>query len=277
MWRQGFRQAAKGLFEMLGMRMQLVNIVRMVVDDPSAGHVPESWVYGPVHSRRFGNSLGISFSRAGQWACGWRCPYCQLGHLPKPVEAEPAVFAEVPELLAELDHALSTATALDVITIAGSGEPTDHPRCAELFAAIVERAHRSGTRVTLLTNGDGLGHSCQVADLDGMTVFVKWDPGPRQGAWRRLAAEDRFARFATLPALQVQTLVFDGPGGGNSSDDLRRRWQDDIRRLAPRAVQVTTIERPPPSARLRPLSAEALQAWAAAAAAALELPVRVFV
>ena len=34
-------------------------------------------IYGPIHSRRFGTSLGINLLPAGRKVCSFNCVYCQ--------------------------------------------------------------------------------------------------------------------------------------------------------------------------------------------------------
>jgi len=42
-------------------------------------------VYGPVHSRRLGLSLGINVLPLGKKTCSFDCVYCQLGRTDNPV------------------------------------------------------------------------------------------------------------------------------------------------------------------------------------------------
>lgn len=78
-------------------------------------------IYGPVPSRRFGLSLGVDV--LPHKTCSLDCTYCQLGPTDRLV-AEPAAFYPVEEILADVAEALEDGPRPDVITLAGSGEPT---------------------------------------------------------------------------------------------------------------------------------------------------------
>jgi wyosine [tRNA(Phe)-imidazoG37] synthetase (radical SAM superfamily) len=104
-------------------------------------------VYGPVPSRRLGASLGVDVVPLK--ACPYDCIYCQLGSTRK-LTAERVAFFPVDEILADVERRLQLWPPPDVLTIAGSGEPT-------LFTglgALIDGIKRiTDTRVALLTNG----------------------------------------------------------------------------------------------------------------------------
>lgn len=239
-------------------------------------HVPESLVYGPVSSRRFGRSLGVSCSWPGRRACGWRCAYCQLGHLPDDVGA----VAPADAVVAAVATALRTDTGrLDAITIAGGGEPLDHPEFPVIVDAVSALAAAVHAPLVVLTNGDRLGDA-EVRRALGRAdrVWVKYDPGPRGGSWGPPAQRaGRLSRLAEARPLRIQAMLYgaaDGPGC--DTDALRRSWLDDLRALPVVEVHLTTVEREPGDRRMRPLRAERLAVWRDAAADALRIPVTAF-
>lgn len=81
------------------------------------------YVFGPVPSRRLGQSLGID--PIPLKTCNWNCIYCQLGRSVPMTNERRSYFpkeefvAEVKDALARLDPA-----EVDWITFVGSGEPT---------------------------------------------------------------------------------------------------------------------------------------------------------
>ncbi len=246
-----------------------------------ADHVPGSLVYGPVDSRRFGRSLGVSFSEPGFRACRWGCPYCQLGHLgAPPADAGPVSLAR---LQAETEHALAMTdlAALDVVTLAGGGEPTDHPDFAAYVRWLADRLAGSGVRLVLLTNADGLGNEDNLAALAHIAAaYVKWDPGAPQGSWSALARSTRVDRYVLVSAisqLRIQSLLFARDGGlpGNASDEDRQRWLSDMRRIGPVEIHLTTVDRRPGDAALVAVEPAVLAHWAATTREALDVEVRV--
>ncbi len=78
-------------------------------------------IYGPVPSRRFGLSLGVDL--LPHKTCSMDCIYCQLGPSDS-VEIEQQTFYPVEDILDDVRDALRRGPKPDVITLAGSGEPT---------------------------------------------------------------------------------------------------------------------------------------------------------
>ena len=104
-------------------------------------------VYGPVPSRRFGLSLGIDLLPSK--TCPFDCIYCQVGPTDR-LTAEPERFYPVAEILADVAAALEDGPEPDVITLAGSGEPTLY---SELGALIDGLHGLARIPVLLITNG----------------------------------------------------------------------------------------------------------------------------
>ncbi|MCP4669527.1 MAG: radical SAM protein, partial [Deltaproteobacteria bacterium] len=105
-----------------------------------------SHVFGPVPSRRLGLSLGIDLIPAK--TCTFDCLYCQVGRTTRRT-LEPRPFVPVGDVAEEVEKRLQK-TVPDVITLAGSGEPTLHSRIDHVIAAIKEMTK---TKVAVLTNG----------------------------------------------------------------------------------------------------------------------------
>jgi len=83
------------------------------------------YIYGPVHSRRLGLSLGLSLTP--HKTCNFDCVYCQLGST-SALQTERKEYVPVKQVYDELREWL-TANAciskqLAYITISGCGEPT---------------------------------------------------------------------------------------------------------------------------------------------------------
>ena len=93
-------------------------------------------VFGPVHSRRLGLSLGVNLLPADGKLCTFDCLYCECGlneeHRPKTDMPSRALVAQ--KLEERIRSLALEGRPVDAITFAGNGEPTMHPD----FAAIVE-------------------------------------------------------------------------------------------------------------------------------------------
>lgn len=104
------------------------------------------YLYGPVSSWRFGNSLGIDPISRPEKVCTFDCVYCQAGRTEVfPQERE--VFVVTEDLMEEI-QALPPMF-LDTITFAGNGEPTLAKNLGEMIEAV--KALRE-EEITVITN-----------------------------------------------------------------------------------------------------------------------------
>ena len=82
-------------------------------------------IYGPIHSRRLGVSLGVNLMPTNAKLCTFDCVYCECGW------NQPVSHPRLPtreQVRDALNSQLSTLNSqLDVITFSGNGEPTLHP------------------------------------------------------------------------------------------------------------------------------------------------------
>jgi wyosine [tRNA(Phe)-imidazoG37] synthetase (radical SAM superfamily) len=92
-------------------------------------------IFGPVRSRRLGVSLGINLLPNNRKVCNFNCIYCECGWNPKDKSSEKLPTKKEVETLLELKLADMKAKRqlLDVITYAGNGEPTMHPKFSEII------------------------------------------------------------------------------------------------------------------------------------------------
>jgi len=107
------------------------------------------YIFGPVPSRRLGQSLGIDTIPLK--TCNWNCVYCQLGRsIPLTNERRECFPRE--EILAEAKSALTAHPPgeIDWITLVGSGEPTLHTGIGWLIRQVKEL---TTIPVAVITNG----------------------------------------------------------------------------------------------------------------------------
>jgi wyosine [tRNA(Phe)-imidazoG37] synthetase (radical SAM superfamily) len=83
------------------------------------------YVFGPLPSRRLGQSLGID--PIPSKTCNWSCVYCQLGRT-RPLVDERKEYIPKEEIVEEVRETLASHKPGDIdwITFVGSGEPTLH-------------------------------------------------------------------------------------------------------------------------------------------------------
>lgn len=108
-------------------------------------------IFGPLTSRRFGQSLGIDLSVHTK-QCNFDCVYCELKGA-KPVdriENPPSVE----EVIKELKKALEKYDDLDVITFTANGEPTLYPYLDALIDEVDKI--KKGVKTLILSNGSNI-------------------------------------------------------------------------------------------------------------------------
>lgn len=88
-----------------------------------------STIFGPIHSRRLGVSLGVNLTPDDGKVCTFDCLYCEAGFNAQgpgttglPPRAKVAA-----DLQGKLSEMRDAGQPLDVITFSGNGEPTLHP------------------------------------------------------------------------------------------------------------------------------------------------------
>jgi wyosine [tRNA(Phe)-imidazoG37] synthetase (radical SAM superfamily) len=208
-------------------------------------------LYGPVRSRRYGRSLGINLNPGAYKLCSFNCIYCHYGGTDK----------------LTVESALRSPTQLDVITFSGNGEPTLHPRFADIVDAVVRLRdeHRPGVKVALLSNSSGLGRpevrQC-IPRLD-LPVF-KLDAGTERTFRRvnRPAAGVKFgdivSRLESLENVYIQTILIDGSPSNTHPDEILAYFER-IREIRPRAVHMYSTDRPVPDTRVAKVDPEWLE------------------
>lgn len=113
-------------------------------------------IYGPVHSRRLGLSLGINLMPSDGKICTFDCLYCECGfnkdhrtHTPYPTRE--AVYSALEKQLIQMHN---DGTHPDVLTFAGNGEPTANPHFAEIIDDTIALRNRwcPKAKISVLSN-----------------------------------------------------------------------------------------------------------------------------
>ncbi|MCF6244889.1 MAG: radical SAM protein [Sulfurovum sp.] len=104
-------------------------------------------IFGPIHSRRFGKSLGVDLS-PGLKQCNFDCLYCELA--PAPTMDAYVDVVSVEEIVSAIKQALEVHKDIDFITLTANGEPTLYPHLSELIDEI--NTFKGNTKTLILTN-----------------------------------------------------------------------------------------------------------------------------
>lgn len=128
-----------------------------------------STIFGPIHSRRLGTSLGVNLMPADGKVCTFDCLYCEAGF-----NAQGTGNAGLPpraEVKLQLEDKLramkSAGERLDVITFSGNGEPTLHPDFAGVIDDVIELRdlYFPQVKISVLSNATRIDRPDVVAAL----------------------------------------------------------------------------------------------------------------
>ena len=229
-------------------------------------------IFGPIHSRRLGLSLGINLLPADGKVCTFDCLYCECGfnsnHRPQqPMPTREAV-AEA------LEQRLQTMTAEgrlpDVLTFAGNGEPTCHPHFAEIVDDTIQLRDRycPEAKVSVLSNSTMI-HRQAVHDAllkvdNNILKLDTIDPQFIDKVDRPVGTYDVELIVRRLKAFHghviIQTMFLKGDGIDNTTDDYVNPWLEAVKDIAPQQVMIYTIDRETPDLSLRKATHEELDA-----------------
>jgi len=238
-------------------------------------------VYGPVHSRRLGRSLGVNLAPAGCKACNFNCAYCQYGWTKFPV---PRDWPRPSDVIQAVDEALARTPDVDYLTVAGNGEPTLHPGFAPIAEGLFHvRARRApDVKLALLSNGstlDRLDVRYSLARFDERSM--KLDAGDAT-TFRLMNASsvplDRLlSNLRSVGHLTLQSIFVQDSEGviDNTAPRATEAWLEALRRVNPRRVDLYTVARSTARPSLRKVGPSTLEKIAARVTA-LGIPARVF-
>jgi wyosine [tRNA(Phe)-imidazoG37] synthetase (radical SAM superfamily) len=221
------------------------------------------YVYGPVPSRRLGQSLGIDTIPFK--TCNWNCVYCQLGRTSPPTNERRDYFP-VSEILAEVESTLKTHQAgeIDWITFVGSGEPTLHASFGEIIRKV--RAMTS-LPIAVITNGSLL-HLPEVREeLLTADVVLPTVCAGTEKLYRKInrpmaelgfdefisgivAFRDQFPGKLWVEVMLVKDL--------NDSEDALQDLAAVLKRIRPDEVHLNSPTRPPCEPWVKPVDKAAL-------------------
>lgn len=233
-------------------------------------------IFGPVHSRRLGLSLGINLLPADGKVCSFDCIYCECGfnedHRPAlPLPTRKAVAKALEERLIQMR---AEGRMPDVLTFAGNGEPTCHPHFAEIISDTIRLRNQycSEAKVSVLSNATMI-HRQTVHDalmqvdnnilkLDTIDPLYINKVDHPNGTYDVDAIIDRMKAFNGH--LIIQTMFMRGDCNGESVDNTGEEyvapWLEAVKDIKPQQVMIYTIDRETPTQGLLKATHEQLDA-----------------
>lgn len=236
-------------------------------------------IFGPIHSRRLGASLGVNLSPTDGKVCSFDCLYCEAGY-----NAQGPGTSGLPSretVASQLEEKLRTMSAegadLDVITFSGNGEPTMHPD----FAGIIDDTialrdkYYPEVKISVLTNSTRLykddvakalrrvdNNIMKLDSANGHTVALLDRPLDK-----RYKVDDIIEQIAGFGREGiVQTMITRGVHNGIAVDNTTEEEIAGLiaayKKIMPREVMIYTIDRKTPEQSLQRVSLDELKSIA---------------
>jgi len=206
-------------------------------------------IFGPIHSRRFGKSLGIDLS-PGKKQCNFDCLYCELDPA-KTMGSQDEVLS-VEEIANAIKEALKVHKDIDFITLTANGEPTLYPHLSELIDVI--NTFKGSTKTLILTN------AATIDDIKTQEALLKLDEVKLSldcATQKCLQKLDRSHSGIDVENIKAGMLDFkskyDGPlvieilivKNLNDSKEEIAKLNEYLLKLQPTRIDIGTIDRPP--------------------------------
>lgn len=235
-----------------------------------------SIIYGPVHSRRLGISLGVNLLPTDGKICSFDCIYCECGfnkdrRTRTPMPTREAVKTALHDKLIEMKK---DGLIPDVITFAGNGEPTLHPD----FAAIIDDTIATRDKFCPSAKIAVLSNSTQLARDDVFKALERVDENimkfdsvldsrirqvdqPNIPSFEFSWLLEHLCRFNGR--LIIQTMFLRGKYKGEDVDNTTEAevsgWLEALKKINPRKVMIYTIDRETPDQELQKVTVPELE------------------
>ena len=234
--------------------------------------IREEVVFGPIHSRRLGSSLGINLLPEKGKICTFDCIYCECGwnkdgrndtQLPSAEKVRKA-------LETKLQQCQCDGVNIDSITFSGDGEPTINPEFPRIIddTIALRNKYYPNSKITVLSNAT-MVHKSEVFNalrkVDNPVMKIdaptnEWiekinHPAPGYDINRVVEALKQFNGDFILQTMFLKSKDID-----SSSPEVLSGWMDIVRLLKPREIMAYTIDRPTPEEGLQKFTVDQMRA-----------------
>ena len=234
--------------------------------------IREEVVFGPIHSRRLGSSLGINLLPEKGKICTFDCIYCECGwnkdgrndtQLPSAEKVRKA-------LEAKLQQCKNDGVNIDSITFSGDGEPTINPEFPRIIddTIALRNKYYPNSKITVLSNAT-MVHKSEVFNalrkVDNPVMKIdaptnEWiekinHPAPGYDIHRVVEALKQFHGDFIMQTMFLKSKDID-----SSSPEVLSGWMDIVRLLKPREIMAYTIDRPTPEEGLQKFTVDQMRA-----------------
>ena len=229
-----------------------------------------STIFGPIHSRRLGVSLGINLMPDDGKICSFDCLYCEAGF-----NAQGPGTTGVKRMLKhKLEEMKEQNSPLDVITFSGNGEPTLHPQFKEIVhdVQVLRDRYYPQAKVSVLSNATMAGKPSVAAALKTVdnnilkldsaiaSTFLHLNRPTSPNVIPEGVIEDlkQFAHQCIVQTMMVRG-EYEGVKIDNTTDAEIEALIEAYRVIQPLEVMIYGIDRKTPAEHLEKVPAEELK------------------
>src|ERR1035437_3777913 len=227
-------------------------------------------IFGPIHSRRLGLSLGVNLLPVDAKICTFNCIYCECGYNTtlndSPIPSREQVYDALETKLKEMK---SVGQIPDVITFAGNGEPTVHVE----FEKIIEDTIRLRDTYCPTAKVSVLSNSTRINKPNVFNALNKVD----NNILKFDSAIDKTMKLIDCPVgkhinvewlieqlkkfeghLIIQTMFLRGEFNGEKFDNTTEpeveAWLNAMEEIHPQEIMIYSLDREAPTKTLQKVS-----------------------
>ena len=227
-------------------------------------------IFGPIHSRRLGLSLGVNLLPIDAKICSFNCLYCECGFNTTIKEFSFPNREQVSEILAtKLIQMVAANEIPDVITFSGNGEPTLHPD----FEGIIDDTLALRNQLCPSAKVSVLSNSTRIHKPNIFRALLKVD----NNILKFDSAIDRTMKLIDQPVgkhinvnwlieelkrfegkLIIQTMFirgeYDGEVFDNTTEEEVEAWIKALEIIKPKQIMIYSLDREAPVSNLQKVS-----------------------
>jgi wyosine [tRNA(Phe)-imidazoG37] synthetase (radical SAM superfamily) len=231
-------------------------------------------VFGPVKSRRLGNSLGMNILSADRKICSFNCIYCECGFNEKHSANK---FPTREEIKNALEYQLQTIQLKketpDTITFSGNGEPTLHPEFEGIIddTIALRNQYFPQAKISVLSNATQIDKDSvfkalnkvdnNILKLDAATdSLIGLIDQPVSAQFNIRSLVENLKKFNGN--LIIQTIFLRGVNQGkivdNTTEENIVQWLELLKEIQPKQVMIYSLDRETPSKTIEKVSVKEL-------------------
>ncbi|MDL2261986.1 radical SAM protein [Bacteroidales bacterium OttesenSCG-928-I21] len=217
-------------------------------------------VFGPIKSRRLGNSLGVNILCANSKHCNYNCVYCECGWTGVQKNKLPTAQQVANELEKYFKYLTDESIKPDVITFAGNGEPTLNPQFNEIINETIRirDIYATDVNIAVLSNATQLQNPKTVEAMNKIELPILKIDTTNQSEFELINAPVDSIRINTIieqisskinnPIIQTMFFKakFDKYSFDNTKSEHLEKFFDVLKKISPKMVMIYSVDRDTP-------------------------------